>query len=271
MAVFSPTRLLILVAVAAAALGASVSRLDGFLQIDRYTSAACAEAGPSAFVQEPLGVCVKIFEGPEDPTTEVPSQKTEVISADGETINVSKQVYSDSACSKANGDAEKTTYSINKCVTPAGMVVQNVTKDLAPPSPELSGGWSITGYQEPTTCSSAKSATWNAVFVNDACFPIAGTTSKKQHFSSFSGHCSGNQFVQSFYSDAACAAAIPNSDLVVKTGTADTTCFINYNPSFDYNLFQTMVCVGGKSEQRVASTGATLASVKDLFFHKPSL
>lgn len=239
---------------------ASPTRIDGYLS--SMWSPTCDNNKVSAVVQEAIGVCVKIFEGPEDPTTEVPSYKMELLSMDEQTINLSKQYYTDSLCTVVNGDAVKLSYNIGKCNSQDGLIYQNVTKNLSPPATQMNG-WTIMGFQQPSQCSSSKDVTWNAQFANDNCFPISGTTSKKVKFSSFTGYCSGKQFTQTFYSDSACMNIIPNSALVVKLG-GDTTCYINDKPDFDYNLFETMMCIGNALPPKETPKDASLVSMKDL-------
>jgi len=71
----------------------------GFLTQSLYSDRDCEEYGkPFAYTSTAYGECVKIFNGPEDPSTELTSFKLEVSASGSTQLQTKFQLYQDSAC-----------------------------------------------------------------------------------------------------------------------------------------------------------------------------
>ena len=227
----------------------SVAGAGGFLLQSLYSNADCDINGkPFAQSSTAYGECVKIFAGPEDPTTELTSYKLLVSAVEGTPqLQAKYQLYQDSACKKPNGQPSDSVITLNACISshsqsqagPSSAYLNSTSTLYLPPV----DGLAIVGYQEPSQCSANKQATFEIAYPNDAC--VQGTGSIKKGgatYASFTYYCSGTDLLQTFYTDAACAQVL--SSVALKLGGVDTTCFTNQAPSYDYNLFESMACVG---------------------------
>lgn len=239
----------------------ALSNIDGYIVGNLYFESSTCGNKPAGINSEGFGMCVKIFNGPEDPTTELTSYKMVVTSSDDTSVHVSKQLYKDSTCKTPNGNPELTVLPINKCVATApttSFQYVNTTKQLLP-SPV--NGWAVHGFQEYQTCSSNSKITYEFIYPNDNCYVSNGKTSTGVEYNAFVLYCSGKQLTQTFFSDTSCTQQIQK--VTLKLGTDGTTCYTNDSPSYDYNLFETMVCVGDSPTLSVE--GAVVAkSAKDI-------
>ena len=261
---------LALLAVLAVMNGCAAANAGGFLTQSLFTLADCETNGqkPFAWTSVAYGECVKVFNGPEDPTTELTSFKLDVAAASGTLQLESKyQLYLDSACKKPNGPASESTITINSCIsshsqTSSGPSAEYLNQTSSLYVPEVDG-LAILGFQEPSQCSANKQATYEVAFPNDACIQGSGQTKKNgPTYASFSYYCSGKDLVQTFYTDAQCAQTL--SSVALKLGSVDTTCFTNQAPSYDYNLFETMACVGSAPPRAAQSATAQAESRRDI-------
>jgi len=200
-------------------------------------------------------MCTKIFAGPEDPSTELTSYLLNVgQGASPNELVLEKNFFLDSECKKPNGQ-QSATIVIDECFagSPNSMQYNNATQSSSLPA-STAAGTQVLGFQEYQTCSNNKAVTQRIVYPNDACYPNSGKTSKGVAYLSYSLYCSGNVLTQSFFSDSACVQAV--ADESHKLGTSDSTCYVNQSPDYDYNLFQTVTCVGDAAARPLA-TGFT--------------
>lgn len=243
----------LLVVVATAALSvAGAASPQGFLSQALYVDRDCEQYGkPFALSSTAYGECVKIFNGPEDPTTELTSYKLEVTPVPNTPqLQTKFQVYLDSACKKPAGQSTESVITLNNCISsnsqtqsgPSAAYINQTSEAYIPAEIE---GLSVLGFQEPSHCSANKELTYEIAYPNDACVQGSGTVKKGAAYASFTYYCSGIDLLQTFFTDSACTQAL--SSVTIKLGSVDTTCYTNQMPSYDYNLFQTMKCVGSAS------------------------
>jgi hypothetical protein len=234
--------------------------IDGYLSSQFYDTQDCGSK-PWAYTMIATGICVKEFNGPEDPTTELTSYSLDVTAGAPPLLSSTYESYSDSACSKQSQPPSQATLTLDSCVSSKSVdsthsfKYTNFTTATAPQLPAVDG-WSVLGYQEPSSCSAGRELSMQTVYPNDMCQKQSGTTKKGTPFQSYSFYCSGNTLLQTFFTDAACSTPVSGSQAVsIKLGTADTTCYTNQSPDNDLNLFETMVCVGSASprDEQVAS------------------
>lgn len=240
--------------------------IDGYLSSQYYTTTDCADRA-WAYTIIATGVCVKQFNGPEDPTTELTSYSLDVTAGAPPLLSSTYEGYIDSACSKPSMPPSQATLTLDNCVSSKSVDSTNSFKytnfTSTPQLPAGIDGWSVLGYQQPSYCSSGKELTFQAIYPNDMCQKLSGTTKKGTPFQSYSSYCSGSTLLQSFFSDAACATPVSGSQSTsIKLGTADTTCYTNQSPDNDLNLFETMVCVGSAPPRD--SQVATVESRQDM-------
>ena len=270
---------LLLIVVATAAFSVAGANSQGFLSQALYNGRDCEQTGgkPYAMSTTVYGECVKIFNGPEDPTTELTSYKLEVTPVpDTPQLQTKFQLYLDSACKKPSQSTES-VITLNNCISsnsqtqsgPSSAYINQTSEAYIPP--EING-LAILGYQEPSHCSANKELTYEIAYPNNACIQGSGTIKKGAAYASFTYYCSGTELLQSFFSDSACGQAV--SSVAIKLGSVDTTCYTNQMPSYDYNLFQTMKCIGSASpktsELALATWAENRLEVKTPCPHKTS-
>lgn len=223
----------------------AVNQIKGFMEQTFYMTTKTCANDPSAYVTSSWGECVKIFAGPEDPTTELTSYRLNI----GEStvpgqIVMEKYLFSDSSCIKANGQQTSVVF-VSDCLAsdPNSFQFSNVTHSTQLPS-SLISGLAVLGYQEYNTCSQNRQVTNRVVYPNDQCYPSEGKTKRGDKYLSYSIYCASNVVTLSYFSDAACQASI--SSTTNKLGGGDTTCTTNQGDYLDsdVNLFLTYTCSG---------------------------
>jgi len=205
-----------------------------------FVSSPMCTAKPTAYITTAHGVCVKIFGGPQDPTTELTSFRLTAQQGSGEQLSLAKAFFSDSQCTVPAGQ-QRLAVLMNDCfaLPPNGMQYTNATTGADMPEPAVSAGVSVVGFNEYSSCSNGRHATYRTIYPNGACIPQKG-----QAHASFSLSCAGQIMTQTFFADAACTQASSDSAVSHKLGGADSTCYTNQDATTDINLFETMRCVG---------------------------
>lgn len=237
---------------------AGFGRIEGYFSGKTYfNSADCANDDIGGFIYGSFGNCVKIFNGPEDPTTSLTSYKiSEVIEKDGK-ITYSKQYFSDGSCDVPEGAAQSLSLDTGKCspsnsasvtTSSASYMFTNTSIGSTLPTVFPVDGLSVKGYQEYNYCSQNIRAAYEYIYPNNYCYASSGRTKTGVTYQSFSYHCSGPKLTKSFYSSNVCAGSDGSAPVYSTTstlGTVDTTCYTNMLAEFDYNLFETSTCVSG--------------------------
>jgi len=119
------------------------------------------------------------------------------------------------------------------------------------------------GFQEPSHCSANKEVTYEIAYPNNACILASGKDKKGSSYSSFTYYCSGSSLLQTFFTDSTCTQVM--SSVSIKLGGVDTTCFTNQAPSYDYNLFQSMSCIGNAPPRGAeVALAAQAENIKDI-------
>ena len=250
--------LLVLLASLFVASSLVVNQLKGYVEQNLYLATTECANTPSAYVSSSWGECVKIFAGPEDPTTELTSYRLNI--GDGTTtgqIVLEKNFFSDSKCTKANGQ-QTFVAPINQCFSadPNSVQYNNATQSADLPVVFVSG-LAVLGFQEYNTCSQNRQVTNRIVYPNDQCNPSEGKTKRGDKYFSYSIYCASNVLTTAYFSDAACQSSIPNSSTSSKLGGGDTTCATNQGDDLDsdINLFQTYTCTGNAPTRELQGNG----------------
>lgn len=158
---------------------ASIGKIDGYFSAKTYFSSTdCQGADVGGYVFNSYGNCIKIFGGPQDPSTSLTSYKVSNVKNENGSIFFTKQLYSDGACEVAAGAATTSSIEVGKCKvgdgeTPASYEYSNTTQALAA-SPI--SGLKVSGYQEYNYCAQNARTSYEFIYPNNYCYAQTGRT-----------------------------------------------------------------------------------------------
>ena len=194
----------------------------------------------------------------------------------GDAIAYTKQKYSDGACEVADGAVESASITVGACGSSKDIggdslsyVYTNATEALS--TTYSVSGLSVRGYQEYSYCAQTIRPAYEYVYPNNYCYASSGRTKSGVAYSAYSYSCTGKKLTQSFFSDASSCSSgssAPVSVVTTSLETVDTTCYTNMNADFDYNLFETSVCVvaSANDEKLTSVTAPFIATAIDKKF-----
>ena len=184
------------------------------------------------------------------------------VETDGQ-VFLNQSWFSDSECTASVGDVVGTRV-VNQCI---GVQAQpepsyaykylDLLEELIAPETSTVSGLATRGYQLYNSCVANIKISFESIAPNDYCYASSGTTSGRTKYEAYSYFCSGSILTQTFYSDALCATVIDDATTVSRLGQVENTCFTNKAAEYDYNLFETLSCVGVPSTAPRPSTTAT--------------
>jgi hypothetical protein len=162
---------------------AGIGKIEGYFSAKAFlTSTNCLDSDVGGYVLGSYGNCVKIFGGPQDPSTSLTSYKITNVNNQNQngvnTIVFTKQFYSDGSCDVANGTATTNSIEVGKCepskeTTSSSFEYSNTTLSITS-SPVA--GLSVSGYQEYNYCSMKSRTSYQYIYPNNYCYVQSGRT-----------------------------------------------------------------------------------------------